>query len=630
MTLPATTNHQKLHIHLLPLAAISESAQSAVDFREPFAISLTMADPEITSVSGSDHAEAGQEEAAASGVEVTSASEPEPPKKAPKCRGRGHGRQRGVGSSRGLPAQVPANKSRGRGRARGRQGTTWLHRPKSKQDVDVEKTSASEETTRIQTAAKHAKTWLSMEEHTSSSNDEMQVDAATDMGSASMPNTSGVFNYAMWLVGKLSSQQRDKLQIGFHFMDLCAGLGTTLLAHEALKSAMRHYGLRTDGACTGLTELAEGKREALRRRCARLKINTPIFKSNASLTLQTPEDAEGNLVDVPLADLLFMGIVCVDISRCSSTPKSLTDPDGASGKSWNDLLAYLDRLPLDQRPKAIILECVDNLGNNRAIQGHTEKGTLIVIEALRERGYVGQWTRALASRFAVPQSRPRVWALFLKVQGGVGPKAIAGRERHIQQAFDVIRQGETLGFEPLQRILARCPNSTPAQRAERQSLPRGDGWHKEQHPNFRAKHGLSEEDITMGQHDFLEATNGIILPREQAAVWLTLCVQRKKGRIPNWKEDLLVSDCGSSVGWLSISSGKFPCLRPGNKYLVLQHGVAKIAHGPLCLAVQGIGPEEQHALDLHLEEDSLLRQLAGNAFCANICVAFLIAAILVA
>ena len=63
---------------------------------------------------------------------------------------------------------------------------------------------------------------------------------------------------------------------------------------------------------------------------------------------------------------------------------------------------------------------------------------------------------------------------------------------------------------------------------------------------------------------------------------------------------------------------------------MLQHGVAKIAHGPLCLAVQGIGPEEQHALDLHLEEDSLLRQLAGNAFCANICVAFLIAAILVA
>ena len=72
----------------------------------------------------------------------------------------------------------------------------------------------------------------------------------------------------------------------------------------------------------------------------------------------------------------------------------------------------------------------------------------------------------------------------------------------------------------------------------------------------------------------------------------------------------------------------FPCVRPGNTYLVLEHGQPKLAHGPLCLAMQGIGKDEAEAFELLLEEDGLLRQLAGNAFCANICLVFLIAALL--
>ena len=123
-----------------------------------------------------------------------------------------------------------------------------------------------------------------------------------------------------------------------------------------------------------------------------------------------------------------MGIVCVDISRCSSTPKSLTDASGSSGKSWLDFLKYLDPLTFEERPTTITLECADNLNNNRTVPGHTEKGTLLVIEALRERGYVGQWRKVSATRF-LPQRPPRVWALFLKVRRGMGPKAILEHER---------------------------------------------------------------------------------------------------------------------------------------------------------------------------------------------------------
>jgi len=72
-------------------------------------------------------------------------------------------------------------------------------------------------------------------------------------------------------------------------------------------------------------------------------------------------------------------------------------------------LKYLDLLTLE-RPTAITLERVDNLSSNRTAQGHTEKGSMIVIEALRERGYVGQWRNVSATRFVFPQRRPREWA----------------------------------------------------------------------------------------------------------------------------------------------------------------------------------------------------------------------------
>ena len=53
-----------------------------------------------------------------------------------------------------------------------------------------------------------------------------------------------------------------------------------------------------------------------------------------------------------------------------------------------------------------------------------------------------------------------------------------------------------------------------------------------------------------------------------------------------------------------------------------------LPRGHFCLALQGIGTEEAEAFSLLLEEDGLLRQLAGNACCANVCLVFLIVALL--
>ena len=185
--------------------------------------------------------------------------------------------------------------------------------------------------------------------------------------------------------------------------------------------------------------------------------------------------------------------------------------------------------------------------------------------------------------------------------------------------MNVVRIGLCVGHEPLEAILARTPMTEAYRHAKPSS--RAVSWKHGRHPAFQAQQGLTDAEVAPGQAEFYEATH-LMLPREQEAIGFELCKQRKKRPHPNWKNTMLVSDCGSSLGWLSIAQGMFPCLRPGNKYLILRHGVPSIARGPECLVVQGIGIHEANATNLFAEDDKLLRTLAGNAFTANICCAF--------
>ena len=557
-------------------------------------------------------------------MEQTSASEvdEDPPKR--RARGRGRGSGRGIAASHHQPK---AKKSIRKPRARKptSSSVSWLQPPTTNADDDEEKTSVSDETARIADATKRTRLWEEHPEELSSQDEAFPTPMAAD--DPSTPKTSGAFDYAAWLLGRLTPQEREKLSQKFTWVDLCAGLGSLFVACEALRRSMQQHGLNFKGVCQGLTEASKERRAGLRRRALHAGSNPPIFPSTASLTSRMPEDDQGNIQDLPIAEHCFMGIVCVDISACSSTPKSLLDESGASGQCWSQFLAYLDLLNFEERPKTLVLECVDNLDKKRAVQGRLEKGTALVIEALKERGYVGGWRKVSPTQFFLPQRRPRVWALFLKVLGGIGPKALQARERDLDQAFSFIQSCQTASHEPLEKILDRTP-MPHACKFSHQQQDRQRAQRRSKVPNFQHKHGLSDDEVQRGQDDFLKTTTGILLPRQQEALWLELCKLRKKGHIPNWKAGLFVSDCGSSLGWLSVTKSMFPCIRPGNAYVILDQGQPKLASGPQCLAMQGIGVDEADAFGLLLEGDGFLRQLAGNAFCANICLVFLLAALL--
>ena len=98
----------------------------------------------------------------------------------------------------------------------------------------------------------------------------------------------------------------------------------------------------------------------------------------------------------------------------------------------------MDKLRVEDRPKVIVLECVANLGANRTIKGRTEKGAALVVDARRERGYVGEWRKIAATRFCLPQSRPRVRGLFVKLHGGLGPKTQESARQSLKVGMDIV------------------------------------------------------------------------------------------------------------------------------------------------------------------------------------------------
>ena len=134
-------------------------------------------------------------------------------------------------------------------------------------------------------------------------------------------------------------EQQLKLTHSFTWVDLCVGLGTPCIAYEAVRRALQPYGLCPASKCIGLPEMSKGRRDAL--------------------------------------------------SRCNSTPKSLTYASGSSGKSWLDFLKCVDLLTFEERPTTITLKCVENLSNNRTVQGHKEKKALSL--SLRPYGSVAMW-----------------------------------------------------------------------------------------------------------------------------------------------------------------------------------------------------------------------------------------------
>jgi hypothetical protein len=241
--------------------------------------------------------------------------------------------------------------------------------------------------------------------------------------------------------------------------------------------------------------------------------------------------------------------------------------------------------------------------------------------------------------FYLPQSRPRVYGIFLRLDN---PSSCHTKRRQedLAKAWALLTRLQVPGPpEPLSTIMQRCAETvahcghqSTATRwlkvgvsscGSQEAMAPGAKW-KAQHAAWALKKGITNADLQDGYEAFKQAAGTVLNDRQREALWLKLVLLRKTKAV-QWQDELLVATVGASINFLSVRQDLFPCVTPHMPYAILQNGQISLAHGITILAMQGIQLKEFHNFAFGREKDSLLRDLGGNAFTANIIGAFMIA-----
>jgi site-specific DNA-cytosine methylase len=480
--------------------------------------------------------------------------------------------------------------------------------------------------------------------------------SACDLAEATrnVPKTSGVFDFIQWMVDiRLSDSERDTLKTKLANSDLktgsmCAGMGTEEIVLKGLSLALGPYGVHLTHKSVFKAELDPAKLEFLKSTYK--NEDTLYFQDNRDLQHEAATDADGNAVSGrPQVDALFCGIVCKDISPLSTTPKTERAEEGKSGGSLDGLLKYIRAMTLECRPKFLILECVERLSHKRSVDPDEREGTKYISDELSTLGYCGRWLRVNSKEWFLPQSRPRVYGLFLRLNPtDLSPKSRERRVSDLQGAVDLIERFKVPGPpEHLEAVLRRsrtiCEVSEPKPERPKYKhdtdlsftptwkmsdipdcLPK---WRLEHH-QFLENLGLTDEDVQEFPA-FVRGLRDTLQPRAMEGLWLHLMHLKKKDN-HDWTKGFCVASAGASIRFMSVRSDIFPCVTPKMNYCVLQDGCALKVRGVDILALQGVQNREVDAFKLNALKSAFLQELAGNAFTSNIFAAFFVAGCLAA
>lgn len=440
-----------------------------------------------------------------------------------------------------------------------------------------------------------------------------------------VPRTSGCMDFVEWVISAvLSVEDRAALATKFktpvELGSMCSGMATEDIAMHAIQTGLALSGVSTFSYMSSFKAESDPKKAAFLRR--RLHKDVTVFDNNAKVT------EYGNAI-VPTCSVLTCGIVCKNISSLSSDQKSVSDESGSSGKSLSEMLASLSRWAFEQRPALVILECTTKLSQHRKVDGDTS-GTEYITAKLEELGYVGSWRLVSANMFYLPQSRLRIYGLFLKVLNLSG-QSIEARRQDLHKAMGIISDSRLHSPEPLSKVLGRAPikhaeykNHTG--KSYEEALVVGAKW-PGQHDAMRRKLKLPEE-LSKPPQRFLQQALNLMVPRAADALWIKL-TQVILRRGTQWDKGCYVVPVTMSIRFGSVNSDDFPCLTPGSKYVMVQDGVLSTVSAASFLALQGVQSRELTRFKMNSEADRLLRDLAGNAFTSNVVAIFLLAGLLV-
>jgi site-specific DNA-cytosine methylase len=389
------------------------------------------------------------------------------------------------------------------------------------------------------------------------------------------PRSSGLYDYVSWAVNTvLTEAERHALKTTspVHVGSMCSGMATEDMACRAIEAAMCEGGKGPFKTHSVFKAESDPKKiDFLKRHSSK---DTYIFDSNAALQHEEVQTVTGDIVPRPTCKILAAGIVCIDISGLTTTPKAVSG-DGKSGLALHGLLDSLKAMSFDERPQAILLECVPRLAHHRSVDPDTRTGAQFILDELSKLGYVGEWRTVRPRDFYLPQSRDRVYSLNLK-RVDLSNAGAQARRQDLGKAWALLLRMQVSKAEPLGSVLQRVTSREVTLRKRRgpdieSAKHRGQKWPKD-HAALATSAGLSEEERRPPK-DFVSELSPLVNPRSMDALWIKMVLFQKKKKI-DWRQSLLIAPTGFSATWGSIRTC-FPCVTPSMEYLIIEGGIRK-------------------------------------------------------
>lgn len=167
---------------------------------------------------------------------------------------------------------------------------------------------------------------------------------------------SDVSSFAQWAVDKLLPDERQQVcRRERTLLSFCTGMATEVMVMDALARAFATHDLRLSHRHIACCEKEPAKRQFIQ---THMPVFLHYFKDVGDMSRDVIYDERsGQPVERPdNVDVLTVGFSCKDISGLTSKPKSERGKEGSSATTLKGTLAYLDALPLESRPKMLLLE----------------------------------------------------------------------------------------------------------------------------------------------------------------------------------------------------------------------------------------------------------------------------------
>ena len=552
----------------------------------------------------------------------TERSSPEPPARPIHRRCGGHGRGRGRGRA-SKPVQQKSDLL---------ESTACVVETGSSTD-----TSESTETRRIHAAASkwkpggHKKTGQTKMTNASEDSDN-DLPAGQHPAPTGTPGF-GLLDFTEWMFQHVVQPADHQKLSDWHgsesrtFGEFCAGMATASIAAAALERSIAHTTGKQLHLQTALvTECVPWKRQIAEQVAAACHPSSPPPETWARTADLVKESAPAT------CDIAVLAIECDDVSVCTSTPRSVLDETGRSGKSFLEFLAYLAKLSFTSRPTFLLVECVANLARLRTAA--SERGTQKVSEKLEEQGYIGKWEILNTRYFGVPQSRPRAYGVFVKL-ATFGSSGKSKHQQQLQAIWAFVARCQTKVPESLMSLLQKCnlatgtcQHASKKQRSDKagQSDGKASKWVQE-HERHKQRHGVADMDPhPVVTHFKAQAKDLPLTPREVDAAMLVLSVALRNKKV---QPECIVGDIGSSVNRILFRSSLHPCVLPQKKYLyIVNDEVYCGCPANLAFSLQGLGAEEIRMCKLDTLDAKRAQELSGNAFTSNVIASLMLSVLL--